>query len=153
ATVEPGNRKLAYEQMAKAIRPMNEAQIAMMMAKLDEQEKQPASKPIAAAPAPAKEATPADLAFNKAQYEPAIRKAWDAQKRYDDFINAKLVAYCPGRDAAARYGSGWRYDLGQFHEPSATASWNSNIDVDVLGSTYAPQDARYTFDFSKVRFG
>lgn len=96
--------------------------------------------------------SPGDFEFNRAQYEPVIRKAWDAQKKFDNFVNAKLTAYCPKPDQVARYGSAWRYELIAFHQPSATATWNPETDVQVLGSVYAPQDGRYQFDFSKVRY-
>ena len=92
-----------------------------------------------------------DKAFMKAQYEPVIRKHHAAQKAFDAFYNAKIAEYCPARDAYARFGSAWRYEQGQFVEPSALASWNVETNVLVTDEAYAPQEGRYRFDFSKVR--
>lgn len=92
-----------------------------------------------------------DAAFNKAQYEPVIRKHHAAQKSFDAFFNSRINAYCPSRDQYARFGSAWRYEQGQFVEPSALASWNVETNVIVTDEAYAPQDGRYRFDFSKVR--
>lgn len=92
-----------------------------------------------------------DRAFMKAQYEPVIRKHHAAQKAFDAFYNIKIDAYCPARDAYARFGSAWRYEQGQFVQPSALASWNVETNVTVTDEAYAPQEGRYRFDFSKVR--
>lgn len=151
--IEPANRAVAREQMAASFASFSPAQIKMIMANLEKQkaEKIAAEKEAAKPPAPEKVATPADLAYNKAQYEPVIRKFHANQKAFDDFANAKLAAYCPtNRDTFARFGSAWRYELFALTQPWATASWNPDIDVEVLGGTYAPQDGRYKFDFSKV---
>jgi hypothetical protein len=93
----------------------------------------------------------ADKAFMKAQYEPVIRKHHAAQKAFDAFYNAKIAEHCPTRDQYARFGSAWRYEPGQFVEPSALASWNVETNVVVTDEAYAPQEGRYRFDFSKVR--
>jgi hypothetical protein len=56
------------------------------------------SAPAAPAPKPAepKPATPEDLAFNRAQYEPAIRNAWNLEHEYDEFVAAELASPdCP----------------------------------------------------------
>jgi len=92
-----------------------------------------------------------DKAFMKAQYEPVIRKHHAAQKAFDAFYNTKIAEYCPARDAYARSGSAWRYEQGQFVQPSALASWNVETNVLVTEDAYAPQEGRYRFDFSKVR--
>ncbi len=92
-----------------------------------------------------------DAAFMKAQYEPVIRKHHAAQKAFDAFYNAKIAEYCPSRDQYARFGSAWRYEQGQFVQPSALASWNVETNIVVTDEAYAPQDGRYRFDFSHVR--
>ncbi len=156
AGIEPAQRPFIYEQMAKNLAPYDEAQIARLIAGLEanaSKDQIAAASKAAASDAPIEGAlSKADFEFNRAQYEPAIRKHWAAKKAFDDFINAKLTAYCPKRDAVARWGSAWRYELIEFRMASATASWNPDADVSVLGSSYAPQDGRYTFDFSKVRY-
>lgn len=148
--VEPAMRPMARQQLAATFANFTEAQIAMMVAKMNENRAEEARTPEPVAEVETV-ATPADLAYNKAQFEPVIRKHHAIQKRFDDFVNAKLAAYCPSRDQYARFGSAWRYDQGQFTEPSALASWNVETDVQVAGEAYAPHDGRYNFDFSKVR--
>jgi hypothetical protein len=148
--VEPAMRPMAREQLAKTFANFSEPQIAMMMAKMNENKATAAKAPKLVAEVERK-ATPEDLAYNRAQYEPVIRKHHGVHKRFDEFVNAKLTSYCAGRDEFARFGSGWRYEQGQFMEPSALATWNVETNVEVAGQAYAPQDGRYQFDFSKVR--
>lgn len=107
--------------------------------------------PMALASATVSEGDGEDAAFNKAQYEPVIRKHHAAQKAFDAFFNARIEAYCPARDQYARFGAAWRYEQGQFVQPSALASWNVETNVIVTDEAYAPQDGRYRFDFAKVR--
>jgi len=149
--VEPSMRPMAREQLAKTFASFSEPQIAMMMAKMEENRRAEAAKPAKVKEEPKRPATPADLAYNRAQFEPVIRKHHAAQKRFDEFANAKLTAYCPGRDDFARFGSGWRYEQGEFMQPSSLATWNVDSNVEIAGQAYAPQDGRYNFDFSKVR--
>ena len=148
--VEPAMRPMAREQLSKTFAPFSEAQIAMMMAKMEENKKAAAAKPAPVAEVE-RPMTPADIEYNRAQYEPVIRKHWAVQKRFDEFASAKMASHCPGRDEYARYGSGWRYEIGQLGEASSLASWNVETNVEVAGKAYAPQDGRYSFDFSKVR--
>jgi hypothetical protein len=155
AGVDPAQRPFIYGDMAKNLAPYDEKQIAALVKGLEANataETKANAKKLAASDAPITGAlSNEDFTYNRAQYEPAIRKAWTAQKAYDDFVNAKLTAYCPKRDEVARFGSAWRYELHQFVTPSATASWSADTDVQVMGAAYAPQDGKYNFDFSKVR--
>lgn len=148
--VEPAMRPMTREQLLKSFAHFTEAQIAMVIAQM-----QTSAAAAAKTPKPTPEietvATPEDLAFNRAQYEPVIRKHHAAQKKFDAFANAKLDAYCPGPDQYARFGPGWRYEQGQFTQPSALATWNVETNVQVAGETYAPKDGRYKFDFARVR--
>lgn len=148
--IEPSMRPMARAQLATTFANFSEAQIAMMVAKMNETRTAEAK-----APAPAIEAetvaSAADLAYNKAQFEPVIRKHHAVQKAFDAFVNAKMPGYCPGRDQYARFGSAWRYEQGQFMMESALATWNVETNVSVASEAYAPQDGRYQFDFSKVR--
>jgi hypothetical protein len=148
--VEPAMRPMARQQLATSFANFSEAQIAMMMAKIKENKAAAAKapKPVAEVETPS---TPEDIAFMKAQYEPVIRKHHAAQKEFDAFANEKLNAYCPGRDQYARFGSGWRYEQGQFMMESSLATWNVETNVTVAGEAYAPKNGRYKFDFSKVR--
>lgn len=148
--VEPAMRPVARQQLAATFGQFSEAQIAMMVAQMKANAGAEANKPTLVADVETV-ATPQDLAHNRAQFEPVIRKHHVAQEKFDAFANAKLDAYCPGRDQYARFGSGWRYEQGQYVMPSALATWNVETDVEVAAEAYAPHDGRYTFDFSKVR--
>ncbi len=149
--VEPAMRPLMRDTLARNFAPYDEAQIAMMIAAVMAEAGN--SAPADDAPVVEAEGTlsPEDFEFNRAQYEPVIRKHHAVQKRYDEFVDARVAQYCPGRDQYARFGSGWRYDQGQFTEPSSLATWNVDANVQVAGGAYAPQDGRYKFDFSKVK--
>jgi hypothetical protein len=145
--VEPSLRDTVRPQMRAMVAALNPAQIAAMTAELKAKPKS-ASAPAAASE---RRATADDLAYNRTQYEPAIRKAWTARKAFDEFVDARLAAACPPRDRYAVYGAGYRYELGELSASWQRASWNADIDVEVLGSGYAPDDGRYQFDFSRVR--
>ena len=148
--VEPAMRPMARQQLAASFANFNEAQIAMMMAKMKENKTAPAKapKPVVEAETPS---TPEDIAFMKAQYEPLMRKHHAAQVEFDKLVNAKVAAYCPASGVYARYGSGWRYEVGQFMMESALGANNIEARVTIAGEAYMPKDGRYKFDFSKVR--
>jgi hypothetical protein len=149
--MDPSMVPFMRETMAKNLAPYGEAQIAALIAGLESMEAPTSGHGTEDAPETA-ELSPEDFAFNRAQYEPVIRKGHDAQKKFDAFVTARLETKCPKRDTVARWGSAWRYELIALKEGWSTASWNADSDVTVLGSTYAPQDGRYKFDFSKVRY-
>jgi hypothetical protein len=156
ANVEPANRAMAYEQMAKIVAPYNEAMVAQMTVaaktNLDGQKKRVAAEKAAkAAKLPERELTPEDKAFMRAQYEPVMRKHHAAQVEFDKLVNAKVDAYCPKSGVYARYGSGWRYEVGQFMMESALGANKIDDRVMIAGEAYMPKDGRYQFDFSKVR--
>jgi gas vesicle protein len=148
--VEPAMRPMARQQLAASFANFSEAQITMMMAKMKENKAAAAKapKPVVEVETPS---TPEDIAFMKAQYEPVIRKHHAVQKEFDAFANDKLRTYCPGRDQYARFGSGWRYEQGEFMMESSLATWNVETNVTVAGEAYTPKNGRYKFDFSKVR--
>ena len=148
--VEPSMRPMARQQLATSFANFSEAQIAVMMSKMSENT---AAK--AKAPTPVVEveraSTPEDIAFMKAQYEPIMRKHHAAQVEFDNLVNAKVAAYCPASGVYARYGSGWRYEVGQFMMDSALGANNIEARVTIAGEAYMPKDGRYKFDFSRVR--
>jgi hypothetical protein len=148
--VEPAMRPMARQQLAASFGHFSEAQIAMMMAKMASNTSARAATPE---PAPEAEtfATPADRAFMRAQFEPVMRKHHAAQVAFDKLVNAKVAAYCPASGVYARFGAGWRHELGQFMMESALGANNIEARVTVAGDAYMPTDGRYTFDFSKVR--
>lgn len=148
--VEPAMRPMARQQLAQSFAPFNEAQIAMMVAKMNENKAAEAAKP-----APVVEvetvSTPEDAAFMRAQYEPVMRKHHAAQKQFDQFANAKMETYCPKDGKYARFGSGWRYEQAQFVMPVELATWNVESNVTIAREALEPKDGRYKFDFGKVR--
>lgn len=148
--VEPAMRPMARQQLAATFANFNEAQIAMMIARMDESRAKAANAPAPAIEA-TRESTPEDIAFMRAQFEPVMRKHHAVQVEFDTLVNAKMDTYCPKSGVYARYGSGWRYEVGQFMTESALGANNIEMRVSVAGEAYLPKDGRYTFDFSKVR--
>lgn len=148
--IEPAMRPMARAQLAQSFAHFSEPQIAMMMAKMAENKaaEAKAPKPVVEA---TRESTPEDIAFMRAQFEPVMRKHHAAQVEFDKLVNAKVTAYCPASGVYARYGAGWRYEVGQFMMESALGANNIEARVTVAGDAYMPKDGRYKFDFSKVR--
>ncbi len=148
--VEPAMRPMARQQLAASFANFNEAQIAMMVARMNANRAEAAAKPAPVVEAETV-ATPEDKAFMRAQYEPLMRKHHAAQVQFDKLVNAKVAAYCPASGVFARFGSGWRYEVAHFMMDSALGANNIEARVSVAGVAYMPKDGRYTFDFSKVR--
>jgi predicted nucleotidyltransferase len=155
AGMEPSMRPFMFEQMAKNYASYDEATMKKLIKAL---EATASPEQLAAADKAMKDDGPitgalsdGDFAYNRAQYEPVIRKHWDAKKKFDVLVAKKRETLCPNRDTVARFGSAWRYELIELSINYTAASQNPDSDVAVLGSTYAPQDGRYNFDFSKVR--
>lgn len=148
ATVDPSMREMVRPQIEQSIRYLNPEQVAMFVAAAAAS----GSRQQESAPEPEeREATPEDLAYNRAQYEPAMRKHWQARKAFDDFVDAELEAKCPNRDKYAVYREAERYEMMPLSPQWQRASNNADLDVQVVGSAYAPKDGRYDFDFSKVK--
>jgi hypothetical protein len=97
------------------------------------------------------QATPADLAYNRAQWEPILRKGHAAQAAFDSFVDVQLATRCPKDHGISRSGLGWIYELPTLSNNWDRASNSADLDVQVLGPSYSPTDGRYDFDFSKVR--
>jgi hypothetical protein len=151
-SVDPAMRPFMRERLWAGFAGYSEAQIATYMKGLTGTNAGGDNAVEDVSDDPAKEMSPADLAYNRKQFEPAIRKAHAAQVEFDRFANEKLQALCPKRDEMARWGSAWRYEMVPLKEGVSTATWNVENDIAVMGSSYAPQDGRYDFDFSKVRY-
>jgi len=149
ATMDAQKAAMAKPQLEQTLAMLNESQVQQMMATLTAKQSA-APEPVKPAPEPAT-ATPEDLAFNRAQYEPVIRKAWESAHAYDEFVEAKMAAYCPPQGTYAVFGSAWRYEVMPPSPVWPPASKSADLDVQVIGPSYAPQDGRYQFDFSKVR--
>lgn len=151
-TVDPALQPIARQQLEASLAPMSEVQITMMIAQMQANAADIKASPE---PAPAPEtdtvATPEDIAFMKAQYEPLMRKHHAAQVAFDKLVNTKIAALCPASGVYARFGAGWRHEPGQFMVESALGANNVDARVAVFGDVYIPKDGRYAFDLSKVR--
>jgi hypothetical protein len=148
--VEPAMRPMARQQLAISFANFNEAQIAMMVAKMNENRAESAARPVPVAEVETV-STPEDSAFMRAQYEPVMRKHHAVQKAFDQFANAKIDAYCPKDGKYARFGSAWRYEQAQFVMPVELATWNVESNVAIAREALEPKHGRYRFDFAKVR--
>ncbi len=148
--VEHAMRPMARQQLAITFANFNEAQIAMMVAKISADRAGATTEPVPVEEAETA-ATAEDRAFMRAQFEPMMRKHHAAQVEFDHFVNSRIAAHCPARDVYARFGSGWRHELGQFMMESALGANRIDDRVNIAGEAYMPKDGRYRFDFSKVR--
>lgn len=150
AGMEPSMREPMRAQIEQSVAMLNKEQTAAVMASMtDDGASDAAAEPQEEEPAVT--ASPEDLAYNRAQFEPAIRKNWQAQKAFDDFVDAEMAAKCPDRHKYAVVDGPARYELRALSPNWPRASQNVDIDVAVFAGSYAPQDGRYKFDFSKVR--
>ena len=148
-TMDPQVRQMMRPQLEQTLGMLDESQVEMLLASMaadgsGEEEVEYVEEEVQVA-------SEADLEFNRQQYEPAIRKSWQAAKSYDDFVDAELARACPPTNQFAVFGSGWRYEI---YPPNLTwprASNSADTDVQILGASYAPQDGRYKFDFSGVK--
>lgn len=155
AAADPRAHAALRAQFEPMLAGMNQAQVDMIVAQLAANQAEKAAQEEAEAEAPRFDenyvATPEDLEFNRSQYEPAIRDSWQAQKAFDDFATAQLASDCGPEGKFAVFGSGWRYEVYPLNPTWTRASDSANLDVQVIGQSYAPQDGRYQFDFSEVR--
>ena len=146
-TVEPEIRPILRAQLAPTLAALNEQQVNMMLEAMAAD-----IAPTEDIPAPAETAASAeDLAYNRAQFEPMIRRAWAAGRAFDELVTAKLEESCPADGRFAVFGSAWRYEVYPLSPTWPKASNSADLDVDIIGASYAPQDGRYDFDFSAVR--
>ena len=150
AQMEPSMREIVRPSLEQSLVLMNEAQVQML---LEDMGGDSGGDDVSADTFEDVAASPADLEYNRAQYEPAIRRAWTAGKAYDAFVTRELEAACPGQGSYAMFGGGWRFEVFPLNPQWPKASDSADLDVQILGASYAPQDGRYRFDFSDVRDG
>lgn len=159
ATADAEMRPMLRAQLAPTLATMGPAQVEMMMASYAaskaeaESEAEIGNEAEAEAEERATVASPADLEYNRAQYEPVVRKLWAAQKAFDDFVTAGLAANCGGPGEFAVWGHAWRYEVWPLDPNWPMASESADLDVQILGGSYAQQDGRYRYDFSQVKTG
>lgn len=152
ASMDPALRPMMRAQLEPTLAVLNPEQIELMLTAMTGDAD---AAPVDDAPAQDEPedavASAEDLAYNRAQYEPMIREAWQAAKAYDDFVAAQLDEHCGQRREFAVFGSAWRYEVYPLAPNWPKASNDPNLDVQIIGGSYAPQDGRYDFDFSAVR--
>jgi hypothetical protein len=150
STLDPNMREVVRPQLETTIRSLTPEQVAMFSQSVaggaSNDTAQSTSKPEEPEPKP----SPEDLAFNRAQYEPALRKHWDAKKAFDTFVDLEL-AKCPQGGKYAVYREAERYEIMELSPQWQRAPDNRDAEASIVGASYAPQDGRYQFDFSKVR--
>ena len=148
ATIDPSMRDTLRPQFAQTLAVLNEDQVDAMLAGMlaDDEEALEVPESNETGPAGAD-----DLAYNQSQYEPAIRRQWAAQKAFDDFVDGQLSGQCPAAGTFAVFGLTWRHEVYPLEPFWPRASDSADLDVQIIGPSYAPQDGRYEFDFSKVR--
>jgi hypothetical protein len=147
--MDPGMKMSLREQLLATVLPLTEEQTALMLPAMRESAG-PAEEEV-----PDEDAPPAlseaDFEYNKAQYEPALRLSWQAQHDFDVHVRERIEAACPARDEYKVVAGAAYYELLPLSPTWPTASDDADIDVAVIGGSYAPQDGRYNFDFSEIR--
>ncbi|MBR9883978.1 MAG: hypothetical protein GYB21_10095 [Oceanospirillales bacterium] len=145
---EPEMRPILRRQLEQSVATMGPVEVEMILLQI---EKESQSEQQIAAEEPELQATEEDLAYNRAQYEAFMRKIWSARKAFDAHVETELRERCPGRDEYAVFISAARYELpGLAHRYTTSDSLEPEL---LFASGYAPQDQRYTFDFSRLRVG
>lgn len=146
--MEPQMRPMFRAQLEATVAMMTPEQVKQFMAGMASNNSGSVSQEE---PESAASVSPEDLEYNRKQYEPVMRKHWAAKKAFDDYVDAELKAKCPSPDAYAVYRSAERYDLMPVEANWLRAGQSADAEIQIIGSSYVPQDGRYDFDFSKVR--
>lgn len=148
AELEPSKREAARAQIEQSVASLSPAVIVMLVNNLDAKQ---AAAPEPMSPPKKRNATAEELAYNRAQYEPALRRNWQLQKDFDQFVDSQLAAHCPDRDKYAVYDIGERYELRELKPDWFRGTDSADINVSVYERARAPKDGRYDFNFSKAR--
>ena len=148
ASMEPALRPMMRAQLEPALAVLDREQVALMLESMA-----PAESDDEAGDEPYADATASteDLAYNRAQFEPMIRSTWQAQKRFDEHVDAGLTKHCAAEQEFAVFGLAWRYEVYPLNPVWPKASNDVDLEVEIIGASYAPQDGRYDFDFSEIR--
>lgn len=149
-SVEPQMRPMLRKQLEDSISVMTPEQVALFMSGFASQSRSSDAQDEPE-PEPEPTATGEDLEYNRQQYEPVVRKHWAAKKAFDDFVTAELNSKCPKADQYAVFRSAERYELMPLSPNWHRAATSADLEAQVIGAAYVPQDGRYDFDFSKVR--
>jgi hypothetical protein len=148
ATFEPEMRPVIRAQFTALLAGMDERTVAAFVAAFTSDDTEPAPS-WDDAPG---EASPEVIAYNRAQYEPAIRSAWTARRSFDEFVTARLAEACPPPGRYAVFGLGWRFEVAALQPRWTTMHGEADTFVEMLGATYAYKPARARYDFSAMRY-
>lgn len=146
-SIDPSMREMVRSQLEMTVSMMNSEQLKLFVAGAAKG----AAEPEPVQEEPERQATPEDLAYNRKQYEPVMRKHWAAKKEFDQFVDAELRAKCPNPDKYAVFREVERYEMMPLDPKWHRAGMSAEAEIQVLGEVYTPKDGRYDFDFSKVR--
>jgi hypothetical protein len=150
AELEPAKREAARAQIEQSVAGLSPAVISMLVNNLDS--KQAGGRASQSSiPQKKRQATAEDLAYNRAQYEPALRRNWQLQRDFDEFVDAQLKDRCPDRNKYAVYAIAERYELRELKPEWFRGTDSADINVSIYEGSRAPKDGRYDFNFSKVR--
>lgn len=153
ATADPETRPLMRVQLVPMLAMMGPAQVEMMLASYAASQDE--AEVEVETPNQAEDydtfASPADLEYNRAQYEPMIRELWAAQKDFDDLVTDELIRNCGASGRFAVWGQAWRHELWPLDPNWPKASQSADLDVEIIGGSYAQQEGRYRYDFSQVK--
>jgi len=99
ASMDPEIRPMMRAQLARTLAALNEQQVSMMLAALTESmvDTEAAEDEESYA---SESASPEDLEYNCAQYEPVMRRVWQASRAFDDFVTRNLAEHCPSEEFA-----------------------------------------------------
>ena len=151
ASMDPQMQQMMRPQLEQTFSMLDESQVRMMLESMAADQSGMSTDEEAYFEEEMPVASEEDLEFNRRQYEPAIRQSWQAAKTFDDFVDAELAMNCPPANNFAVYGSGWRYEIYPPNISWPRASNSADLDIQIIGASYAPQDGRYSFDFSEVK--
>src|SRR5512138_207343 len=151
ADVDPSIHAMMRPELENAIKDLTPGQVAMFMQSAGVASADDDSSESVEEDAAGSNATPTDLAHNRAQYEPALRKHWEAKNTFDTFVDSELKAKCPDHRNYAVFREVERYEIMPLRPNWTRAGKSAEAEVQFLGESYVPKEARYKFDFSKVR--
>lgn len=153
ATMDPQVQAMMRPQLEQTLAILSESQVEMMLASMAEDGTSDGDDDSTAASDAAPVMSDEDRAWNRSQYEPALRSAWAADKAFDDFVDSRLQSSCPASGSYAVWGQAWRFEVMPFAPSWSRSSDTVDSYVQILGESYAPQDGRYRFDFPNFSKG
>jgi hypothetical protein len=151
ATMDASTREMVRPSIEQSIMSLTPEQVTMFVSAATQGASNQNEQQAPMEEESQRQASAEDLAYNRAQYEPALRKHWQAKKAFDTFVDGELAAKCPKPGQYAVYREAERYDLMELSPTWQRAPDNQDAEARIVGGSYAPKDGRYDFDFSKVR--